>query len=281
MRIAIAGYNGFIGKAMVSYYRATEEVVLLPREVLYNFDKLSDTLQNVDVVLNFAGFSISNPWNRKNREEMQNSRIEVTRNIVKALRRHGSRSFLVNASGTSIYSQEGIHSEDSTQFDTNFLSTLVVDWENEVKNYDGQFAILRLGVVLGEEGGLLPVLRKMVKYLGGWAFGTGQQNFAAIHIRDVVGLTEWTVRRQLTGVFNAVMPESITWTSFIRLLCTNSNRAFIGRIPGWILRTIKGSQSILFLADIKVVPLNILNSGYKFRFPTAKDCVNDLFLPKN
>lgn len=281
MRIAIAGYNGFIGKSLVSHFAKQCSLILLPRDVLYDLKKLSVSLQGVDVVLNFAGYSVSKIWTKRNRSLMVQSRVIVTRNIVNALNSNGNRALLVNASGVNIYNQEGIHTESDSKYDNNFLSRLVNDWENEVKTYQGPFAILRLGVVLGEEGGLFPILKRLIKFCGGWTFGSGKQCFTSIHYKDVVGIVDWIIQRQLTGIYNAVLPECIDWTGFVRLLCENCHRPLIGKIPDWAIQLILGRQSILFLADIKVVPLNILNTGYKFRFPTANDCVNDLFLPKN
>jgi len=85
MVIALAGYNGFIGKNIRKAF-VEDEFILLNRKDLYDSaETLAEKLKGSEIVINTAGFPVSVRWTRKNRREIFNSRILVTRNIVSAI----------------------------------------------------------------------------------------------------------------------------------------------------------------------------------------------------
>lgn len=280
MRIAIAGYRGFVGRALVASFPPDTDWVFINRKCLYTKAMLIGLVSTADVVINLAGYPIAKPWTRRNRHRIRDSRVEVSRTIVAALEESGSRAFFISASGINIYSSVGVHTEDSRAYADNFLAQVVMEWEKVVSLYSGGYAILRFGLIFGTEGGIFPLLRSLITYFGGWWPGRGNQFVPIVHISDVAKAIEMLVNHHKSGVYNIVIPEFVTWKLLIRAMCKVRKRMVFGGIPAWFIERLMGEQSLMFLASISAKPLNIINAGYNFRFSTLDGIVKDLFCQK-
>ena len=112
MKIALAGFNGFIGQRLVKE-RKQDELIRIPRELLYdNGAALENALRGADVVINLAGSSINTRWTRKNKKRIEESRLGVNKRLVAAINRLEFKPLLfITASAIGIYENNGMHDE--------------------------------------------------------------------------------------------------------------------------------------------------------------------------
>ena len=76
--------------------------------------------------------------------------------------------------------------------------------------------LLRIGFVLGRDGGALPVLAKLTRWFLGGAAGSGRQYISWIHIADLNRMfMEGIERENLAGTYNAAAPNPVTNTEFM------------------------------------------------------------------
>ena len=64
----------------------------------------------------------------------------------------------ISASAIGIYDSLRVHTEQSMDFDDNFLATVCQQWENCLKPLEEvelRKCIIRIGIVLGKDGGML------------------------------------------------------------------------------------------------------------------------------
>nr|KAG5693087.1 hypothetical protein BaRGS_014037 [Batillaria attramentaria] len=100
-----------------------------------------------------------------------------------------------------------VYDEDSPGGNYDFMSKLCHDWEAAAKlpdHLDVRQVIIRCGVVLGKDGGMIQSL--YVPYLLGLGgrIGKGDQWFPWIHVKDVAGLVTYAIMHDhVSGILNA------------------------------------------------------------------------------
>jgi uncharacterized protein (TIGR01777 family) len=105
-----------------------------------------------------------------------------------------------------------ILSEETTQ-GQGFLAEVCRDWETEIqKNHspDTRVTILRLGVVLGENGGALEQMVAPFSFGLGATLGSGNQWMSWIHLDDVIEGLCFALNKPVKGIFNLVAPDPVT-----------------------------------------------------------------------
>ena len=61
--IAITGASGFVGTSLTKYFsNLGYKIIAISRDILNNQEKLKDTLNQTDIVINLAGANIINRW---------------------------------------------------------------------------------------------------------------------------------------------------------------------------------------------------------------------------
>ena len=85
-----------------------------------------------DWIINLAGASIFSRWSEAYKQEVYDSRIRTTRNLVIALAEGDRRQLFCSTSAVGYYGPRGdeVLTEDSPQ-DSYFLAQLAEDWEAE------------------------------------------------------------------------------------------------------------------------------------------------------
>ena len=88
MRIAISGASGYIGQHLSSFLEGKGyDVIPLGRDLFKEdcFDELCRCVESCEVVINLAGASINKRWTEAYKQELYDSRICVTRQLVHAI----------------------------------------------------------------------------------------------------------------------------------------------------------------------------------------------------
>jgi len=146
-------------------------------------------------------------------------------------------------------------------------------WEDAFNSADTpktRRAALRIGFVLGRNGGALPVLSKLTKWFLGGSAGNGKQFISWIHIADLTRmLLDIIERENLSGTFNAVGLNPETNRFFMRELRHALRRPWSPPVPEFAVRLgarWMGSEPSLALASQCCAPIRFLEAGFEFQF---------------
>jgi len=267
MNVAITGASGFLGRALSDRLRAAGHDVTA---VSLRTQPPAELLKDCQAVVNLAGEPVAQRWTPAARERIANSRIQGTRSLVAALRRHPP-AVLVSASAVGYYGSRGdeVLTEDSPP-GADFLGQLAVAWEQEAQAAE-QFGVRvvtpRIGVVLGGDGGALAQMLPPFRLGVGGRLGTGEQWMSWIALDDLVSLVEFAIATTaLSGPVNAVAPNPVTNTVFTRELAAALHRPAILPLPALALRILFGEMSQILLGGQRVSPQAALRAGFQFRF---------------
>jgi uncharacterized protein (TIGR01777 family) len=129
---------------------------------------------------------------------------------------------------------------------------------------------LRIGLVLGPQGGRLRALLVPFRLGLGGRIGAGTQWMSWIERDDLVRLIAHAIASpQLLGPVNATAPEPVRNADFTQALGGALNRPTPLRYPAAILRLLAGALADeLLLGGQRVLPAKVQASGFEFRHPT-------------
>ena len=298
--ILITGGTGLIGTKLYKFLKEKHfnVLVLTRREslsienkdfVLWDPKKnILDTnkIENIDCVINLAGESIDGSrWTNKYKKRIMDSRVISTRFLFTKLKSLKNKpKVLVSASAVGCYHEDTLNEQDETSdLNHNFLGDVVKKWEFESRKFEDigiKTSILRIGVVLSKEGGMLRKLYPLFLLGLGVPIGSGKQILSWVHIDDMVAIIFKCINENLSGIFNIVAPEKINNIGFTKLL---SKRISFIRLPSFIkapkflVRIIFGEQSTLVLNGLNISSKKIEKIGYVFKFPTMDDALKNIY----
>jgi uncharacterized protein (TIGR01777 family) len=294
MRIVITGATGFVGRALVNaLVERDDEVVAISRDPAraqsqlpliaahHSWDELRVALDGADAIVHLAGETVVGRWTDEKKRAIRESRVLGTRHIVDALagldRRPGA---LVSASAIGFYGARGDEElyEDSGPGD-DFLATIGVEWETEAAraaDFGLRVASLRIGIVLGTEGGALEAMLLPFKLGAGGPLGSGKQWWSWIHVDDLVRMFLAAIDEGWTGAWNATAPEPERQARFAKALGRALGRPAILPAPAFALRLILGEFSTELLSGKRVLPRRARQAGFAWRFERLDDALADL-----
>ena len=283
--ILVSGATGFIGGHLVpQLIRRGDKVIVFTRNpeialdrfgphvrVITDLDGLDSSVQ-IDAMVNLAGAPIlSMPWTKARRQRLVASRIDTTRALTTLMGRLSSpvRVF-VSASAIGYYGIRGEELLDEQARPTQeFQSQLCQEWEAAARaaaRLGARLVRMRMGLVLGRDGGALPQLARPVRLALGAVLGNGRQWVSWIHIDDLVRLFEFALDTpRLSGAVNAVSPAPVTHRQFQAALASTLGRPLWLRVPATFIRYALGEMAQLLVDGQRVVPTRALAVGFKFR----------------
>jgi uncharacterized protein (TIGR01777 family) len=182
-------------------------------------------------------------------------------------------SVLVSASAIGWYGlQDDETLTESADGRPCFTRQVCADWERaavQAERFGVRVVRLRMGLVLGTEGGLLASLLTPFEYGLGGPIGSGTQWMSWIARDDLVRLIAHAIATpSLAGVLNATAPEPVRNATFARELGRALHRPALLRLPAAPLRFAAGDLAEeLLLGGQRVVPEKALKSGFVFRHP--------------
>jgi uncharacterized protein (TIGR01777 family) len=299
--VAIAGATGLIGTALAAacardgipvsaLVRDTARAAdLLPSATLHAWDGTrgsppADAFSGADVVVNLMGEAVGDKrWSDARKKQLRDSRVVGTRALVDALRDLPKRPrLLISASGVGYYGDRGeeILTERAAA-GSGFMAELARDWEAEAMRAADvglRVVILRSGVVLSKDAGILRKLLPPFRIGLGGPIGGGAQWLPWIHLEDEIGLIRHAMSQEaVSGALNAVAPEPVTNAEFARALGEVLGRPTVMKAPAFALRLRFGSLvDEVLLASQRVMPVRTLETGYSFRHPLLREALADL-----
>jgi len=294
MKIAIAGGSGFIGHHLIQdWLRTQHEVVLISRKrqesqnsllTSVTWDELKSNplaLEGVDAIVNLAGESINQRWTAEAKRSILQSRLETTGQIADTVARLERKpSVVVNASGMSIYglSETATFDETSKHVHDHFLSDVVEEWERAADQIaDTRVVKVRVGIVLGMDGGAFPKMLLPYRLFAGGKVGSGRQWLSWIHVEDMVRLINFCIENaEVTGAVNATAPHPVTNDQFGRVVGQVAGRPHWMPVPAFMMKLIFGELSVLLLEGQKVLPRKAMEHGFTFRYPELDGALKQL-----
>ena len=291
MRILISGASGFLGQALAralleSGHQAVALVRREPRgdEVEWDPEQPLDPakLHVSDAVVHLAGKNIAGRWTEKFKREVLESRVHGTRTLATAAaesyRQTGRPRVFVSASGIG-YGDRGdeLLTEDSS-FGKGFLSEVSRQWEAATapaSDAGMRVVCLRIGVVLGREGGALKQMLPAFRLGLGGRVGSGRQYWSWIALDDVIGVMLFALQNEkLRGPVNAVAPSPVTNQEFVRALGKALHRPTIFPVPAFVVRALFGEMGQeLLLNSMRLGPTKLQAAGYRFRYSRLQEAL--------
>ncbi|MFC4811053.1 TIGR01777 family oxidoreductase [Paenibacillus sp. GCM10023250] len=294
MKVAVAGGTGYVGRLLVAALMARgDEVALIsrsggaaasgPRRITWaELEASPDVLEGFDAIVNLAGETISRRWNDRGKRAIVQSRLDAVDALAKAiaaLRR--KPGVVVNASGISVYGTSGgaAHDEESTARGTDFLASVVEQWEAAADRIPVRRLVkLRIGLVLGLEGGAFPKMLLPYRLFAGGRIGSGKQWIPWIHEEDMVRLVLFCLdRSDVEGPVNACAPEPLTNDDFGRAVGAAARKPHWLPLPSFVLKGMLGKMSFLLLEGSRAIPRKAIEHGFTFSYPTADAALRQLF----
>ncbi|MDI6765627.1 MAG: TIGR01777 family oxidoreductase [Bacteroidota bacterium] len=302
MKIIIAGGTGFIGSELIRrLLDAKNNVILLSRNPDTGKSIKDDSFQivkwdgktmgewarhidGVDAIINLTGENIAaKRWSEKQKTRLLQSRIEPTRAIVNAISEASCKQrILINASAVGYYGNFG--TGDVTEAEprgVGFLSDLCEQWEREAmyaEKYKTRVVLLRIGVALDPSGGALKRMLLPFRLFIGGPLGSGKQWFPWIHREDVVNIIFFALEKQsLSGEVNVSSPSPVMMNEFSSSLGKAIGRPSWMPVPSFMLKLMLGEMSEMLIGGRRIIPKKLLEAGYKFKFPTLHDALENFF----
>ncbi|XP_067637025.1 epimerase family protein SDR39U1 [Eurosta solidaginis] len=289
----IGGGTGFIGKGLSNRLVKTGyDVTLISRMPGLNRITWLDLERNgipkgVTSVVNLAGQNVLDPsrrWTDGFKQNVWTSRVNTSSVLVKAIAAAPYVKAFVNISGVSHYKPDETHiyTEKDPGHGFDYMSKLCLEWEKaatlpaDVTHCRG--IKVRTGVVIGRTGGMIKNIWLPFKLGVGGPLGSGKQILPWIHVDDLCGLIIHAIESDnVEGVLNGVAPEIVTNGEFSKAFASAMNRPCLFAIPEFIVQTIFGKdRSALLLSGAKIHPKRTLDSGFKYKYPTAKDACTEV-----
>ncbi len=288
MIIGITGGTGFIGHAVSR--AATERgdsVVLFSRRGgvgrrVFSLTSPMD-VTGCEGLVHLAGESILGLWTPEKRRRILESRVQGTRRLVEGIAAAPVKPrILVSASAIGFYGDTGDRAVDETSpAGSGFLSEVAQAWEAEaVKAEDLGVRVvrLRIGFVLGRDGGAMRLIKPVFRMGLGGRLGSGRQWMSCIEIADLAAMVMTCLHDgSISGPVNAVMPEPVTNGDFTKAAARAAHRPALLPAPAFALRLGLGDLSHLMLDSQRVVPKRLADFGFNYRFGTVESAMKEVF----
>lgn len=287
MKIAVSGAHGMIGSALIPALRAGgHDVVQLVRGApkgpgQVKWDPAGGSvdlpgLAGVEGVIHLSGAGVGDKrWNDAYKREIRDSRVLSTRTLVRALTSLDPLPrVLVSGSAIGYYGERGdeVLTESSAKGDS-FLADVVQDWEAEAEPARAagiRVVHPRTGLVMSRSGGAFSQLLLLSKLGIGGPLGNGRQWWSWITLADQVAALQYLLESELAGPVNFTAPAPAPNIEVIRALTSALHRPALVPAPAFALRLILGEFAGEVLASQRVLPKQLIDSGYTFQHPTLE-----------
>ena len=306
MRILMLGCTGFIGKSLIprliseghelclisrknidqlkinsSFEKIAFLKLNLAQERSWNDINLLNQLKSCEVIINLSGEPITEKrWSEEQKLEIENSRVNTTSYLMNSLKKNAiNPKVIINASAIGFYgtSLDNIFDETSPSGE-DFLAKLCKKWEEAAsqKPFFTRLVILRIGIVLGVNGGALGKMLPIFKVGLGGPIGDGNQWMSWIHIDDLCDIIVNGIKdKKYSGVINAVSPKPVKMKEFSSILAKSLQRPNLLPIPAASLKLILGDSAKLLLEGQNIKSIK-LNKFFKFKYPLLEEAIFSL-----
>ncbi|MHB1921782.1 MAG: TIGR01777 family oxidoreductase [Chitinophagaceae bacterium] len=306
--VLITGGTGLIGKALSHFLMEKNfQVIILTRNpkpppqtaesgpLRYcwwdpdhqEIDPLA--IADTETIIHLAGAGVADHrWTAHRKKEILESRIKGGLLLLEALKKYPNRvKTVMSASAIGYY---GASSDrpfvEADGWSTDFLGTTCSLWEHQmepIRELGKRVFILRFGIILSKEGGVLPALTRPLSMGIAPVLGSGNQWMSWIHMEDVCRIIHLGITREtINGIYNAVAPHPVAFRNLVLTLAgIRRGKQFLPlRVPNFLLKMMLGERSEEILKSCRVSSQKLLQTGYSFCHPVLMEALEDLYQTK-
>ncbi|WP_406426609.1 TIGR01777 family oxidoreductase [Streptomyces sp. NBC_01589] len=284
-RIAVTGSTGLIGTALVRSLRVDgHDVVRLVRRPARAGDEVEwdpkrgyvdgAGLVGCDAVVHLAGAGVGDHrWTEAYKQEIRDSRVLGTEAIAQAVASLDvPPKVLLSGSAIGYYGDTGDRAVDeSAPHGEGFLPSVCVEWEAAAAPAEEagvRTVFARTGLVVGREGGAWGRLFPLFRAGLGGRLGNGHQYWSFIALHDhIAALRHILDTPSLSGPVNLTGPAPVTNGEVTAAMGRVLRRPTLFTVPAPALRIALGDFAEDVLGSQRVLPKQLLESGFTFAFP--------------
>jgi len=138
--------------------------------------------------------------------------------------------------------------------------------------------LLRIGFVLGREGGAMQLIKPVFRAGLGGRLGSGRQWMSCIEVDDLSAMVVESLRNQsISGPMNAVMPDPVTNSDFTKVAGKAAHRPALFPAPAFALRLGLGDLSHLLLDSQRIIPKRFARLHFPYRFENLGAAMGEVF----
>jgi uncharacterized protein (TIGR01777 family) len=243
-------------------------------------------IDGADALVNLSGRSVDCVHTPENRRQILASRIDAVRVLGVALEqcRQPPRVW-VQASAIGYYGNRNLPAcDEHSAMGTGFLAGVCAKWEETFAATcpaSIRPVVLRIGVVLGREGGAYPPLARITRFFLGGAVGSGKQGVSWIHQADVEEIVMQALTREgMNGTYNVCAPHAVTNAALMRSLRRTLYRPWCPPAPAALIRLgvkfgLRTDPSLLLEGQF-AQPVRLQAAGYQFKFNDLPSALRNL-----
>ncbi len=297
MNILLTGATGFLGQplaaalvaaghALTVLSRDPRRAALLLPSGARVWPALDDWHPDIafDAVINLAGAPIiDRRWGAARKELLRESRVNLTGRLVqRIMAAERPPSVLLSGSAVGYYGDTGEAAlEESAAAGSDFAAQLCASWEQAAApaaNAGVRVCLLRTGLVLHPDGGLLGRMLTPFRLGLGGRLGSGRQWMSWIHRDDWTALVLHLLSApDARGAFNLTAPAPVTNGVFTAALGRAVRRPTPFAVPAAALRLLLGERAQMLLGGQRALPKQAEATGFRFKHPELAAAFSDLF----
>ena len=255
---------------------------------MIGYDELATTIEQYDIIINLAGAGIADSrWTDERKQQLFDSRLKPTQAVVDYIKRIPIKpKLLISGSaigwyGTQSTTDHQALDETSPVVKTDFAHELCDRWETLAKSVGDivPVAIIRTGVVIAPDGGMVARLVTPFKLGGGGKLGDGKQIMSWISRDDWVRAVVFIIAQNLAQslpyqqIYNLTHPDPVTNAKFTTAMGDWLHRPTVMTMPACVVKAMFGEMSTLLLDGQKVVPTALTNNGFTFHHASVLDAL--------
>ena len=299
MKIILAGGTGLIGRELTAALLADKHQVWVlsrnpqaasvpPGAQLAAWDARTSAgwehlVEEADAIFNLAGENLgAHPWTRAHKDKVLSSRANAGQAVVQALAAARRRpGVLVQASAIGYYgASDDRILDESSPAGKDWQARVCQDWEAstfEAERLGVRRVVVRTGLVLTKNGGVLPKLLLPFRLFAGGSLGSGKQYYSWITMQDEIRALLFLLKNENTAaIFNLTAPNPVTQAEFGRDEAQVLARPYWFPTPAFAMRLALGEMSTLVLDGQRVIPSRLSEAGFTFSHGQLKPALQTI-----
>ncbi len=255
---------------------------------LLTYQQLATTEESFDVIINLAGAGIADKrWSKKRKQQLFASRLNPTQALLDYMQKTSVKPKLfISGSAIGWYGADSNNkseklSENSEFITDDFAHQLCEQWEKlalTANEINIPVAIIRTGVVLSNQGGMIEKLKLPFSLGLGGRLGDGQQIMSWISRDDWVRAVGFIInnnlakdKSELQQIYNLTALNAVSNYEFTKAVGNWLNRPTIFAQPRFMLKLIFGEMATLLIDGQNVYPQKLSDMGFDFQHKTIKE----------
>ncbi|CAF4908374.1 unnamed protein product [Pieris macdunnoughi] len=291
-KVLIGGGTGFIGKHLGQVLTNKKYTIVnvsrMPSTNSITWTDVETSLpKQTNAVVNLAGqqtMDFTRSWTPGFKQNVKNSRVFTTRALATAINKSNNKpKVYVVVTGVGAYEPSEIkkYDEFSPTTGNDFFSKLLVEWEEAAKvDPPVRLVIIRSGVVLGRDGGMIKNMILPFFFGLGGPLGSGKQYLPWIHIEDLSRLITFAIENEnVKGILNGVAPHVVTNGEFTQAFAKALSRPALFPVPEFLLNfLLHEERAMLMTKGQHVTPKRVLEYGFEYKYDNidaaCKECAH-------